>query len=405
MKILLLVDDYVPDSTKIAAKMMHELALQFIEEGNQVTVLTPGAPKKQYPKLDAIKNLTIHRFYTGKIKNTSKLKRALNESLLSFRMYLNFYSKLKNNKHDLIVYYSPTIFFGPFVSKLKKKWGCPSYLILRDFFPQWAVDQNMLKEQSIITKYFRFFEHINYKSANYIAVQSPNNLKLLSTNIKVVKKLKVLYNWTNDFNEESFFTKVEPKYKPLLKIEDKVVFFYGGNIGKAQDMMNLVRLAKNMIPYENAHFVFVGLGDEVEMVKKAILDYNLTNVSYLGSVNQVEYNQMLSEFDIGLFSLHKLHSSHNFPGKLLGYMANNMPILGSVNPNNDLQTIVETGNAGLIAINGEDEILINYALKLLNNRSFRLKTGKNAYQLLKAKFSAENATQQIINHIKTQPKQ
>ena len=120
MKILLIVDDYIPDSTKIAAKMMHELALQFIEEGNQVTVLTPCTVKKEDSDLNAINNLTIYRFLSGNIKNVSKFKRAINETLLSIRAYLSYFSILKKDKHDLIICYSPTIFFGPIVGLF---WG------------------------------------------------------------------------------------------------------------------------------------------------------------------------------------------------------------------------------------------------------------------------------------------
>ena len=41
MKICLIVDDYMPNSIKVAAKMMHELACEFISKGHEVTVLTP----------------------------------------------------------------------------------------------------------------------------------------------------------------------------------------------------------------------------------------------------------------------------------------------------------------------------------------------------------------------------
>ena len=36
MKLLLIIDDYLPLSTKIAAKMMHELALEFKKKGHDV---------------------------------------------------------------------------------------------------------------------------------------------------------------------------------------------------------------------------------------------------------------------------------------------------------------------------------------------------------------------------------
>ncbi|MBS9461260.1 glycosyltransferase family 4 protein [Flagellimonas sp. 389] len=395
MKILIIVDDYLPDSIKIAAKMMHELALQFIKEGNEVSVLTPG---KKVKELKPINHLSIHRFRSGKIKNTSKLRRVVNESLLSFRAYLYYFFRLRNKKQDLIIYYSPSIFFGPLVQAMKKHWGCPSYLILRDFFPQWAIDQNIIKEGSAITRYFRFFERLNYQAADFIALQSPNNLEWFYKNVNSNKTLGVLYNWTNEFKDKGPL-KSKIDYRAKLKLTEKVVFFYGGNMGKSQDMMNLVRLAQNMQKYPSSHFVFVGLGDEVELVKKAIIDNELSNVNYLGAVVQNEYDKMLSDFDVGLFSLHKLHSSHNFPGKLLGYMANEMPILGSVNPGNDLQEIVQKSGAGFITLNGKDKELLNNAIELLNNETIRMKMGKNGMKLIKSKFSTKNATKKILEDI------
>ena len=46
---------------------------------------------------------------------------------------------------------------------------------------------------------------------------------------------------------------------------------------------------------------------------------------------------MLASFDIGLFSLHRNHKTHNFPGKILSYMSFSKPILGSCNVGNDLR--------------------------------------------------------------------
>ena len=41
MKICLIVDDYMPDTIKVAAKMMHELAIELNKQGHEITVLTP----------------------------------------------------------------------------------------------------------------------------------------------------------------------------------------------------------------------------------------------------------------------------------------------------------------------------------------------------------------------------
>lgn len=375
--------------------MMHELAVQFVKEGQEVTVLAPG--KRELSTKEG--NLRVIRYNAGRIKNTSKLRRAVNESLLWIRALPIYFFDLRKDRHDLIIYYSPTIFFGPIVHILKRSWNCPAYLILRDIFPQWAIDQKILKKNSLITTYFKCFEKINYAAADIIALQSPKNLEWFGAHFSTNKKLSVLYNWTNVLERDHLLADMN-KYRKKLNLEGKVVFFYGGNMGKAQDMMNLIRLAKNMLQKTNVHFVFVGLGDEVDLVKKAIIDYRLTNTTYMGTVDQSEYLLLLREFDVGLFSLHKSHASHNFPGKLLGYMQNRMPILGSVNPGNDVKELINQYGAGHIAINGQDDELASYAHKLSNDPALREKMGDAASRLLKSHFSVEQSTKKILEEIK-----
>ena len=393
MKICLIVDDYMPNSIKVAAKMMHELACEFINNGHEVTVITPSPTLTCKKEISILDGVTICRFKSGETKNVGKIKRAINETLLSYFAWKSFNSYLKENKHDIIVYYSPTIFWGVLVGKLKKIWKVPSYLILRDFFPQWAVDQKLIREGSLIEKYFRYFENKNYAVADTIGIMSQKNLEWFREAVTVGADLEIFYNWAANLPVTS-----NQHYKKVLNLEDKIVYFYGGNIGHAQDMMNIVRLAKNMLDYDNAHFVLVGAGDEVELVRNAINEYNLINMTLLPSVGQDEFKHMLAEFDVGLFSLHIDHSTHNFPGKLLGYMVQSLPILGSVNRGNDLKEVIENYDAGLITINGEDEALLVNAIKFLDEE-YRKKIGANAQNLLKSTFSVEAAINQIVKSI------
>lgn len=395
MNICLIVDDYMPHSIKVAAKMMHELACEFINQGHEVTVITPSTSLTKKKEISILDSVTVCRFKSGEIKNVGKVKRAINETLLSYYAWKNFKSYLKENKHDIVVYYSPSIFWGGLVGKLKKLWKVPSYLILRDFFPQWAIDQKLIREGTAIEKYFRYFENKNYAVADTIGIMSPKNLEWFSKSTDIGKKLEVLYNWTS---AKSVVTS-QNVYRKKFGLDDKVVFFYGGNIGHAQDMMNIVRLANNLRNEEKAHFILVGQGDEVELVRSAIDHHGMNNITLLPAVSQEVYQEMLFEFDIGLFSLHHDHMTHNFPGKLLGYMAYQKPILGSVNPGNDVQQLIEYTEAGLITINGDDEGFKKNALKLLKDNAHRNNMGKNARKLLYKTFSVEAAAEQILRDL------
>ena len=396
MKICIIIDDYLPDSIKVGAKMMHELGVEFIRQGHTVTVITPCSETCNHSTITQLDGITVCYFRSGAVKGVGKIKRAINETLLSYNAWRTYKNYFKKNPHDLIIYYSPSIFWGRLVKKLKHLWGSPSYLILRDFFPQWVIDNGMLGNNSIITKYFRFFEKISYQAADTIALQSPKNLAWFEKTVNTGKDLALLYNWAADAPVDV----EENSYRKKYGLEEKVVFFYGGNIGHAQDMMNIVRLARNLIKEHTAHFVLVGKGDEVELVRSAIKDYQLTNMTLLPPVSQNEFKSMLAEFDIGLFSLHKDHTTHNFPGKLLGYMVQEKPILGSINPDNDLKPVVENAEAGLISINGEDQRLAENALHLLHDEVNRKQMGRNAKKLLKDVFSVESAACNILKTFK-----
>lgn len=382
MRFLLVVDDYLPGSIKIAARMMHDLALELIKQGHEVSVCTPDDKLQNSSQIEDYEGVQVLRFKSGKIKNVNKIKRAINETLLSYRAWSGLKNHFLANRYDMVIYYSPTIFFGPLVAKLKRLWKCKSYLILRDIFPQWVVDNGLIKNNSLIHRYFKWFECINYDAASIIGVQSPSNLVYYEQDDRYKPKLDVLFNWTTleDVQQSPSI------FRHKLGLADKVVFFYGGNIGHAQDMSNLVRLAKSLADFSTAHFLFVGAGDEVSLIEKAIKD-GTSNMTYLPSVDQTTYQQILSECDIGLFSLHKDHLTHNFPGKLLGYMQNAMPILGSVNPGNDVIDVLTQANAGFVCVNGEDAKLAEFAKQLLLNIELRREMGRKGRELMVNKFS------------------
>ncbi|MBE7411781.1 MAG: glycosyltransferase family 4 protein [Leptospiraceae bacterium] len=394
MKICLIVDDYLPNSIKVAAKMMHELAVEFVNLGHDVMVVTPDSRIKNKYEESILDGVKVYSFRSGEIKNVSKLKRAINESLLSYRAWSSLKEVFQKKPQDYIVYYSPSIFWGSLVWKIKNLWNVKTYLVLRDIFPQWALDNGLLKKHSIITKYFLFFEKKCYDSANTIGVMSKKNLDWFKDYYKGNAKVELLFNWA----ENSPVVLKSKPYRKKLGLEKKLVFFYGGNIGHAQDMSQVINLAKSMLNFPKVHFVLVGAGDEVGLVKYSIQEFNLKNMTLLSPVPQGEFKKLMAEFDVGLFCLHRNHTTHNFPGKILGYMVQGMPILGSVNLGNDLKEIIEEANAGYVSISGDEDLLLSNAKQFLKSGVIKI-TGKNSKKLLEKKFSVSSAAKSILNRL------
>lgn len=398
MRIAIITDDYLPKSTLVHAKMLHELALQFQKSGHEPVVITPGLPtQKERLTKDFVGGVCVWRFRNGKIRGVGKVKRALSETMLSFNAWRAIRKELLHYPFDGVVYYSPSIFFGLLVRKIKRTSDCPAYLILRDSFPQWAVDEGIIKKGSIIERYFRFFETLNYQAADRIGLMSPKNLEQFDREHDNRFDTEVLYNWA-DINSPCL---EEAPSNFRQEWGDKVVFFYGGNMGHAQDMANLMRLAVSLKEKKNVHFLFVGQGDEVPLVKEIIQRESLDNTTLLPSVPQDEFKHILSQIDVGLFSLAYSHQAHNFPGKLLGYMVESKPILGSVNPGNDLLELLSEAGAGHVFINGEDDKLLQAAVLLADNIQVRVEMGKQARSLASEKFSVDSATRFILAGLQT----
>jgi len=390
----------LPSGTRAHAKMMHELALKFSSLKHKVVVLTPGTIcQKAFLVTQIYEGIEVWRFRSIYFRRKSKLFRAAGEILMPFfaLMALFICKKAKSVNFELVVNYSPSIFFAPVARYFRKK-KTFVFLVLRDFFPQWAVDQGLLAKHSPVTWFFRQVEKLNYRSSNVVAVQSPANLNIFKHIYSGQVDLKVLMNWS----AQSPYVKKEGFDRHRLRNElsipsDKVILLYGGNIGHAQDMENIVRLAKRLRSCKKAHLFLIGQGDEYEMVHEAINKYQLENLTLMPSVSQDKYRKYIASADIGLFSLSKAHTAHNFPGKLLGYMVEKKPILGSVNLGNDVASIILDSKSGLVSFNGDDDQFLADALSLIQNESLRKEMGLNAYALLKNTFSVDKAYQVICD--------
>lgn len=371
--------------------MMHDLALELVETGHEVTVLTPYDGMQEKVRVSVLEDVRVIYFRSGKIKNVSLKIRLINELLLSKKAHsaLNWAELLPSL--DLIVFYSPSIFWASLVKKLKERYQVPAYLVLRDLFPQWVIDNGMIGQKSITARFLRYFERKNYKVANKIGLMSQRNLSLFEQKIyQPSDKNEVLFNWTRETTHST-----TESLKTTLGLEDKVVFFYGGGIGHAQYIQALIDLATSMKEMSHCHFLILGIGEDVPLVKEAAATHD--NISYHESVSQERYIDFLAASDVGMFCLSPNHTTHNFPGKLLGYMNAKLPIIGIVNEGNDLIEMVNSEEAGLIFTHQQIDEFHEAGIKLASDQQFRIKLGKKGKNFAIQNFSAENAAEKILN--------
>ena len=82
----------------------------------------------------------------------------------------------------------------------------------------------------------------------------------------------------------------------------------------------------------------------------------------------------------------------------MNYMEYELPILASINPNNELSELIEKTRIGLVSENGDDEELRNNTLMLLKDPKLRAEMGSRGAKLLREQFNVKSAVSKIINN-------
>ena len=296
-------------------------------------------------------------------------------------------------KWNGIIWYSPSIFLGPFVKRLKKISKSSGYLIVRDIFPGWLVDLGLLRK-GLLYLFLKFIEIQQYKIADTICVQAPGNLKYFSNEYQAIsgQKIEVLHNWLGKISFEQSTIKLSS-----TSLRNRKIFIYTGNMGVAQGVEIFLELAKKMKKRGDVGFVFIGRGSELEKLKKIAISNSLLNVLFFDEVPTHELGSLYRESVAGLLALDKRHLSHNIPGKFLSYMRAGIPALAIVNEGNDLISLMNDKVVGKVTASRSIDELERLASELIGQIDLD-KEGLSSRCLALAEelFSPKNAVTQIL---------
>lgn len=224
-------------------------------------------------------------------------------------------------------------------------------LLLKDIFPQNAVDLGMINKQGIkgfIYKYFRRKEKELYKISDYIGCMSQANVNyVIKHNPEVDSSVvEICPNCVEVIDKSVAWDKrisIRQKYAIPL---NKKVFIYGGNLGKPQGISFLIECLKSQEKNEEAFFLIVGSGTEYSKLEKYISECNPINVKLMQRLPKEDYDTMVGACDVGMIFLDHRFTIPNFPSRLLSYMQAKIPVLACTDPNTDIGRIIEEAGFG-----------------------------------------------------------
>ena len=390
MRIALIADAFPPMYSS-AAVQLWDLAQELLSQGHVPVMMTPSHEIDQPWLLEDMNGVQVLRLKALPTKDISYVRRTLGELLMPYAMLRNLRkSPFSDVRWDGVIWYSPTIFLGPMASALKKSSACRSYLIVRDIFPEWAVDMGLLG-RGLPYRFFKAIERFQYAIADVIGVQTAANLAYFDAlPIKPGQRLEVLQNWLAVAPEVA--CSISVANSPLA---GRTIFVYAGNMGVAQGMGILLDLADRIQMRQDIGFLFVGRGSDVAILRSTAKARGLNNVIFHDEIDSAEIPGLYAQCHVGIVALDPRHTTHNIPGKFLSYLQGGLPVLASINPGNDLAAIIQNEHVGRVCTDYSVDTLLHLAETLVTEIAADANISSRCRALSTKLFSPATATRQI----------
>jgi len=321
----------------------------FRENGHDVYVVCPTERRYKKPTQLVVDNgVNILRVRIGNIQKCSMIEKGIS-TLLIKRLFINAIKKYFNDvQFDLVLYSTPPITFSNVIKYIKKRDNAKSYLLLKDIFPQNAVDLNMFSSKSVIYKYFRRKETELYKVSDKIGCMSQANVDYVLKHNPEIPLNKIHVN-PNSIEARDIVYSQKDKQEIRMKYglpNDKIIFVYGGNLGKPQGVPFIIDCLKSQQNNDKAFFIIVGSGTEYSKLEAYLKEAMPDNVKLMSYISKDDYDMLVAGCDVGMIFLDHRFTIPNFPSRLLGYMQAGLPVLACTDPNTDIGKVIVDGGFG-----------------------------------------------------------
>lgn len=390
---LALITENFPPLQNSGAVQLRDLAREFARQGHSLTVFLPSADLQVPWVLEEIDGVQLLHLKAPQTKDIGYVRRTLGEFVMPFAMLRHFReSPLASEHWEGVVWYAPSIFHGLLASALKKRSGCKGYLIIRDIFPEWAVDLGLMR-RGLAYRFFTAVARYQYSVADVIGVQTSENRRYFDEwQQQPGRTLEVLQNWLDKPGQVRCPIRVNE-----TALAGRKVFVYAGNMGVAQGMDILLDLAEKLYNRTDVGFLFVGRGSDASLLKASAKDRKLDNVLFYDEIHPDEISDLYSQCSVGIVALDPRHKSHNIPGKFLTYMQSGLPVLANVNAGNDLAQIIRNDQVGQVCENNQVDELVELAdilLTQIDSKSDDLPS--RCRSLFEREFTVDRTVRQIV---------
>jgi colanic acid biosynthesis glycosyl transferase WcaI len=399
MRVHFFCTNYVPEKSGMAP-FAAGLCEHFASKGHEVTAVVPfpyypawrvwdGYRGRLYQRehINDVKVRRVWHFVPGRA--SSLLQRLAHDLSFTFGVLL---AGLFVGKFDLIccVCPPPTLALAAYLlAKIRRK---PYVIILTDLASDAALATGILKDGPVV-RLARAVEAFAYLKAAKVVCICDGFVEKLTARSIAPEKLKLIPLWGD--TEKIYPIEGATEFRKANNFtEDQFLVMYTGNIGKKQDLMQVVQAAELSKDITGLVWVLVGQGEERSAIEDALGQRQLKNIALLPFQPAESLAEMYSAADVLLLHQKAAVVDSVIPSKLLTYMAAGRPVLAAVSDRSETARYVQRAKCGLIIHSEDPEALVQAALSLRAEPTFRQKLGSNGRAYVEQHFTKEKILQE-----------
>lgn len=408
-----------------------DLMRKFRDEGHEVYIIYPN--ERRLGKMTEVKTeCRIHSLgvWTLNVTKTNVIEKGIGQLMLENQFKHALKKHFGDVSFDVILYSTPPITFNSVIRYAKKFLGnkAMTYLLLKDIFPQNAVDMGMLSKTGVkgfLYRMFRRKEEELYCISDYIGCMSPANVRyVLVHNPKVsADKVEIAPNSidivlnTSSMNlmdnenlldpclekKNSYNSYSEKETVKKLVLEKyglptgKPIFIYGGNLGIPQGIPFLMKCLEANADREDCHFVVVGSGTYYQRLADWYKSRELKAVTVMKGLPKDDYDRLVCACQVGLIFLDYRFTIPNYPSRLLAYLMEHKPIIAVTDPNCDTGSLAEENGYGMWCPSNDVNAFTQVLNKML--KSDLKQMGENGYRYYLNNYTVQHTYDAIMSHL------
>ena len=297
-----------------------DLLREFYRHGHDVYVISPVERRKKqdtvYLEPDARQH--ILKLKIGNTQKTNIIEKGISTVTLEQTFIRGIKTYMRDVKFDLVMYSTPPITLQKAVAYIKRRDHARTYLLLKDIFPQNALDLGMLQTRGvkgILYRYFRNKEKRLYALSDRIGCMSEANRQyVINHNPEIDPKVVEICPNSIEVSSHSLMQQEREAIREKYGVpKDRTVFIYGGNLGKPQGIPFLIECLRAEKVNKRAYFLVVGDGTEYGKIENFFREEKPMNMQLIQRLPKDEFEQLVAACDVGMIFLdHRRRSDYRW---------------------------------------------------------------------------------------------